>query len=96
MLPPFLARQSGSMTDFDRFFRNRPSKKLIAIMVQRRDAVTAEPASNAHLSRFPAPGSIRFASPDFLKSIAAASKAKDYCLRDLIAAFACSDLSQKR
>jgi mono/diheme cytochrome c family protein len=31
-----------------------------------------------------------------LKSIAAQSKAKDYCLRDLIVAFVCSDLFQKR
>jgi hypothetical protein len=40
--------------------------------------------------------SMSFSDRADMKAIAAASKAKDYCLRDLIEAFVCSDLFQRR
>jgi hypothetical protein len=40
--------------------------------------------------------SMSFSDRADLKTIAAASKAKDYCLRDVIEAFVCSDLFQRR
>lgn len=40
--------------------------------------------------------SMSFDDRDALKSVSAASKAKDYRLRDIVEAFVCSEMFQKR
>jgi len=82
---------SGKLPD-GRAYRNADDlKKLLLSDIDAFTLTLTEKLATYGLRR-----TISFGDREDLKAIAAAAKSKDYRLKDIIEAFACSDLFQKR
>jgi hypothetical protein len=82
---------TGKLPDGRTYSTPEEFKKLLLADIDAFNAAFVEKLATYGVRR-----TLSFDDRADLNSIAAESKAKDYCLRDLIAAFVCSDLFQKR
>lgn len=84
-------KASGKLPDGREYENADDFKKLLLTDIDAFNATFIEKLATYGLRR-----SMSFDDRDDLKTIAAAGKAKDYRLRDIVEAFVCSDLFQKR
>ena len=82
---------SGKLPDGREYKNADDFKKLLLHDIDAFNLTFIEKLATYGLRR-----SVSFSDRDDLKSIAAAAKAKDYRLKDIIESFVCSDLFQKR
>ena len=82
---------AGKLPDGRAYQTPEEFKKLLLADIDTFTAAFIEKLATYGMRR-----SMSFDDRDALKAIAAASKAKDYRLRDIVEAFVCSDLFQKR
>ncbi|MGB8170070.1 MAG: DUF1592 domain-containing protein [Chthoniobacteraceae bacterium] len=82
---------SGKLPDGREYANADEFKKLLLADLDAFNRTFIEKLATYGLRR-----SVSFSDRDELKAIAAASKAKDYRLRDIVEAFVCSELFQKR
>ena len=82
---------AGKLPDGREYATAEEFKKLLLADLDAFNATFIEKLATYGLRR-----SMSFSDRDALKSIAAASKAKDYRVRDIVEAFVCSELFQRR
>jgi mono/diheme cytochrome c family protein len=89
--PDPVVNASGQLPDGRKYKTPDEFKQLLVADLDAFNATFIEKLATYGMRR-----TMSFDDRDDLKKIAAASKEKNYCLHDLVAAFVCSDLFQKR
>jgi hypothetical protein len=82
---------SGKLPDGREYANAEEFKKLLLADLDAFNATFIEKLATYGLRR-----SMSFSDRDDIKAIAAAGKAKDYCVRDIVEAFVCSELFRRR